>query len=66
MEEKIKATAIIIYKNDNGETRTDYATIIEENVSTIKFQTENGPPIKIPWHRILKVKYKTEPRGVKE
>jgi len=59
MEEKGNK-AIIIYTNDNGEKRTDYATILEESDSTIKFQTENGPPIKLPWHRVLKVKYKEE------
>lgn len=61
-----KQKALIIYKNDDNETRQDYGVILEKDVSTIKFQTANGPPVELPWHRVLKVKYKEEKGGNQE
>ena len=62
--EKDKIKAFIIYIDDDENKGSMFATILNENISTITFKSNKGRPIKLPWHRILKIKYEDDYKGV--
>jgi len=53
MEDRKKT--FIAFLDDDGKVREDWITIIEQNISYVKFEYR-GNIITIPFHRILKIK----------
>lgn len=54
---------LIIYIDDDENKKTVYAYILEETNSTILFQPSNSHKIRMPWTRILKIKYNKKGDG---
>ena len=55
---KDKEEDLIIYIDDDEEKKTIFALIIEETPSTLLFKPKDGNAVRIPWNRILKIKYR--------
>jgi len=54
--EKKRGLAFISYLDDNDKTRNGYFEIIFSNGFIIKFRTNDGNIITLPYSRILKIK----------